>query len=110
MGKRRLLRFLSEKRSEYRIDELHAQITPNIDRDKLEFYCIEFLEKGWIERDKKRQNAYRITDKGRVYHSSSWWSNLNPNQRINIMGITIASIISISIASLGFYLNHIGYI
>jgi len=53
-----------------------------------------------------RQNAYRITPKGRVYYSSSSWSRLSDNQRITIIGITTSSILVL----LGFYLRHIHYI
>ena len=36
----------------------------------MKIYLIEFLEKGWIEWDEKRPNAYRITNKGILAYDS----------------------------------------
>ncbi len=102
MDKKRLLQFFVETKTEYRVDELHMLINPKIDRDKLELYCIEFLEKGWIERDEARTNAYGITDKGIMRYSFSWSSRLNDSQRITIIGITISAILVL----IGFYLQY----
>lgn len=116
MGKMRLLKFLAEAKSdpksqsEYRLDEIQAQIKPKIDSAKLNLYRIELQEKELIKLDQMRPNAYRITPKGRVYYSSSSWSLLNTNQKIKIIGIITASIISIGLALLGIYLKHIHYI
>lgn len=77
-------------------------IKPEIDQDKLELYCKYFLVKDWIERDEKRTNAYRITDKGILYYSSSWYSRLNDNQRITIIGIMVSTILVL----FGFYLQY----
>lgn len=109
--KQRLLKFFNDshfdkkRQSENREDEIAFQLNPQIDRKRLTLYRIEFLEKGWIERDEKRPDAYKITEKGILYHSSSWSSRISGNQKIAIISIAISSILIL----LGFYLKHIGY-
>ena len=80
--KQRLLRFFNDtyfddkRESEYREDEIFAQLSPSIDRKKLKIYLIEFLDKEWIELDEKRSNAYRITHKGILYYSGGLLSRI----------------------------------
>jgi len=75
--------FNDKRESMYREDEVFYLLKPSINRDKLKIYLIEFLEKGWIEWDKERSNAYRITDKGILYYSKlsqfSLFNLINPS-------------------------------
>lgn len=109
--KRALLKFFydsysdNSRQSENRIEEIDLWFKPPINRDRLKLYLIEFLDKGWIEWDNTRSNAYIITDRGILYHSS-WNSNHVDNQTIVIIGIITSAILTL----LGFYLSHIGYI
>lgn len=110
--KRSLLKFFyeaysdSSRQSENWIEEIDLWFNPPINRDRLKIYLIEFLENGWIERDKERTRAYVITNKGILYYSSSWNSNHIDNQTIVIIGIITSTILTL----LGFYLSHIGYL
>lgn len=110
--KQRLLKFFNDshfnknRQSENREDEIFPQLNPPINRGKLNIYLREFLVKEWIERHEKRLNAYRITDKGILHHSSSWSSKISGNQKIAIISIVISTILIL----LGFYLKHIGYL
>lgn len=94
--------FDDKRQSENWIEEIALQLKPEINRERLKIYLIEFLEKGWIEWDKERSDAYIITNKGILYYSSSWYSRLNDNQRITIIGIMISAILVL----IGFYLNY----
>jgi len=110
--KRRVFKFLAEARSDkkvesnYRVDELHFHIKPEIELSSIIIYCLDLKHQGLIKRSAMRQNAYRISEAGRVYYKSSFWSRLNDSQRITMIGITISSILIL----LGFYLRHIKYI
>ena len=106
--RRILLKFLydvySDKSRQFAnwIEEIAFQLKPEIDRQRLKAYLDIFSENEWIEWDKERPEAYIITSKGRVYHSSSSWSRLSTNKKIKIIGIIVGS----TLALLGFYLRY----
>ena len=76
--RRRLLQFFYEayfdnnRQSENWIEEIAFQLKPEIDRQSLKIYLIEFLENGWIVWDKERSDAYIITDKGILRYSEGF--------------------------------------
>lgn len=99
--KRRILRFLynayfdNKRQSENRDDEIAFQLKRPIERQRLIIYLKEFEIKGLIERDRKRTDAYRITDKGIVYCSgglSSSVANMPMQKKIIIILMIIGVI------------------
>jgi len=109
-GRGRLLEFFydaycdSKRQSEFAEYEIFYQLKPEMNRNKLNIYLREFLAKGLIEFDKKRKNAYLISDLGIIHYSSSGWSLLSTNQKIKLIGIITASIIAITFGILGLWL------
>ena len=101
MGKMQVLKFLAEARSDqkgqsdYRLDELHAQLKPEIELSKLNIYLLDLRQKGWVKPSDGRQNAYRISNAGRIYYSSSLWSRISMTHRLVIITIAITTIIGL---------------
>ena len=105
MGKtrerQRLLQFLYDayfddtRQSENNIEEIAFQLNPEINRERLKIYLIEFLENGWIEWDKERPKAYKITDKGILRYRSSSWSSISMTHKLVIITIVITTILGL---------------
>ena len=100
----RLLKFFydayfdDKRESMYREDEIFYQLKPQINRSRLIIYLIEFSENGWIERDEKRTNAYKITNKGIVYLGYNGFTNTqvsNSLGKLQYWSLVLAAVVAI---------------